>query len=224
MRVLRIRPPAPNLEAHERFFVELWYGMTHDGLMDSHRVRCMNARTVARELNEELEIGLLAPEELKALCAETAEILERDVVVQKYFAKHLKVLGPLLKEPPLAEERKGDDKKKPDPAAEAKKKAFRFGVADLNAALGRQYFEELCTELQLAMKPGNEEEIQLLTGGLLTDLVDRGWTLEALFRWHKHFIIVKERAFTFRESLAFMLRQFAEAAQPFSVDPEADRQ
>ena len=67
------------------------------------------------------------------------------------------------------------------------------------------------------MKPGNEEQIQILTGALLTDLVDRGWTLEALFRWHKHFLVAKRRTFTFGENLAFMLRQFADPAQPFSV-------
>ncbi len=218
MQVLKTRSSAPKFEPHELFFVELWYGMAHDGAMDSHRVRCMNSRTIVRELNEELGIGLLAPDELKGLCAETLELLERDVVIQKHFGKHLKVLGPLLKDPPAIDERsKGDDKKKIHVAAEAKKKTFRFGVADLNAALGRQYFEELSTELQLAMQPGNEEQIQLITGSLLTDLVDRGWTLEALYRWHRHFVIPKPRKFTFAENLVFMLRQFADPSQPFSV-------
>src|SRR5438128_10826405 len=129
MRVLNIRASAPDHEAHERFFVELWYGMTHDGSMDSHRVRCMNSRAIMRELNEELGIGLLAPEELKGLCAEALELLERDVVIHKYFAKHLKVLAPLLKDPPSSEDKsKGEDKKRPDAAAEAKKKPFRFAV------------------------------------------------------------------------------------------------
>lgn len=218
MQVLKTRSSAPKLEAHELFFVELWYGMTHDGAMDSHRVRCMNSRTIVRELNEELEIGLLAQDELKGLCAETLELLERDGVIQRHFAKHLKILAPLLKDPPAMDDKsRADEKKKPDATADAKRKTFRFAVADLNASLGRHYFEGICIELQLAMKPGKEEELQLLTGSLLTDLVDRGWTLEALYRWHKHFVIPKPNKFTFADNLVFMLRQFAGPAQPFSV-------
>jgi hypothetical protein len=49
MRILRIPASAPKLEPHGHFFAELCYGMTHIGSMDSHRVRCMNLRTIARE-------------------------------------------------------------------------------------------------------------------------------------------------------------------------------
>ena len=187
--------------------------------MDSHRVRCMNSRTIVRELNEELEINLLAFEELKALCAETLELLERDLVIQNHFHKHLAVLAPLLKDPAFMDEKnnKPDGKNKTDATPETKKKTLRFGVADLNAALNKHYFEELGVELQLAMKPNNESQIHLLIGSLLTDLVDRGWTLEALFRWHKHFIVPKDPKFTFAVNLGFMLRQFADVDQKFSV-------
>jgi hypothetical protein len=224
MRVLNLRESETKIQPHERFFVELWYGMTHKETLDSHRVRCLNSRTILRELNEELAIlqyrsdhGLTA-DALKGLCSEALELLQQDPVIRKHFAKHFRILEPLLKTHPSFEEKgKGKKEEKSEPSSDEAKKAFRFRVADLNAALDRQYFEEVCTELQLAMKPGNEHEIHLLTGSLLTDLVDRGWRLEALFRWHKHFLLPRERSFSFAENLVFMLRQFAQPAQFFNV-------
>ena len=114
MRVIAARKlDAASLEPHERFFVELWYSMTHMRSLDSHRVRCLNARTIVRELADELQIGLIDEPELSTLCDEAREILSDDPVVQRRFGVGFAIVEPLLKNPPIQQPEKG--KNKPEP-------------------------------------------------------------------------------------------------------------
>lgn len=205
------------LAPRERCFLELWYSMTHSRSLDSHRVRCMNSRTIARELSDELRIGCVDDAELGGLCAEASAILAKDSVIASHYAFNLKVIQPFLAQPP---QMKDPPEKKKEEAAENRKRRreFRFAAEDLAVALERDYFSRLCEALPAAVEAGNEGEILCLTGSILSDLVDRGWTLEALYRWHKHFIVSGKAAkYTFAQNLDFMLRQLQRAPQPFSV-------
>lgn len=207
---------AATLESHERFFVELWYGMTHMRSLDSHRVRCLNARTIVRELADELQIGLIDEPELGALCEEAREILRDDPVVQRRFGVGLAVVEPSLKNPPIQKPDKG--KNKPE-QQQRERAAFLYALEDFSASLDDAYFAALCEELPNAIKPDNAGEIKAVTDALLSDLLDRGWTLESLFRWHTVFLRTekKDKHYSFRANLGFLLKQLSREKQPFEV-------
>ena len=38
------------LDKHQKFFLEVWYNMTLDTSLDSHRVKCMNSSNIVKEL------------------------------------------------------------------------------------------------------------------------------------------------------------------------------
>lgn len=206
---------AAKLALHERFFVELWHSMTHQLSLDSYRVKCMNARTIVRELSEELRIGRISDGELKPLCQEVRQVLDADQVIKAAFSINARVIVPFLAAPPVA----GKDKQ--DKAARNATDAwrrFRFAAEDFSVALEHGYFRKVCEALPPAVKPANEAEIHALTGSLLSDLVDQGWPLESLFRWHTNFFPDdKDAAYTFEQNLGFMLRQLSRGKQPFRV-------
>ena len=204
------------LPPHERYFLELWYSMTHMQSLDSYRVRCMNSRTIVRELSDELRIGLIDDSELIGLCEEALAILSGDPIVEAHFALNLKVIQPFLATPPVKEAK---DKKDKDSVDTRKKgREFLFASEDFTVALEREYFDHLCDALPPAVRPDNEDEILILTGSILSDLMDQGWTLEALYRWHKHFVSGgKSAKYSFAQNLAFMLKQLKRGAQAFVV-------
>jgi hypothetical protein len=210
MNLLNRQHPTATLAAHERFFLELWYGMTHEASLDSHRVRCLNSRTIIRELDQELQIGRARPEEFEDLCAEADEILGRDPLVAGAFGRHFGLLQPLLKKPPLL------DEKKKDAAAEQKHREFRFIAADFAVALERDYFKQLLAAVPDTIVGGDDERTEAVVGALLSDLVDQGWPTETLFSWVELFFKKKRPPYdTFSANLRFMLQQLGWNKQPY---------
>lgn len=190
------------LNPHQSFFVELWYSMTHLHSLDSYRVKCLNAHTIMRELNEELRIGLVNDEELASLCRETLEILCNDAIINTCFIKQLTVFKPLLEKPPTGGKDKRNDSKT--------WRQLKFVTQDFLVSLDAKYFTSLCDAIPSAIKPDNEQQIRQLVSALLSELVGQGWPLETLFRWHRHFLKqpAKKHAYTFEQNLDFMLRLF----------------
>ena len=219
MRVIEAgKLDAVNLLPHERCFLECWYSMTHMRSLDSYRVRCMNSRTIARELSDELHIGLIDDQDLAALCSEVKATLDADPILQQHFHSTTTITLPFLTEPPSLKEKKSDKDKKEEAARRDRLREFTFAVEDLHVALERDYFHWLCDALPKAIKPDNEAEIFSITGSLLSDLVDRGWTLESLFLWHRHFLREDlQGKYTFLQNLDFMLEQLNRPAQSFTV-------
>jgi len=214
MNLLNRQPPTGTFLAHEKFFLELWYGMTHEASLDSHRVRCLNARTIIRELDQELRIGRAKPDEYLELCAEADEIFARDPLAANSFTRHLALLHPLLKTPPIPDEKK----KEKDAALEQKLREFRFIVADFSAALERDYFKQLLAILPDTIVGGDNEKTEAVVGALLSDLVDQGWPLETLFSWAELFFKKKRPPYdTFTANLRFLLQQIAWGKQPYRV-------
>jgi hypothetical protein len=206
-------PPQP-LAAQEVFFLELWHSMTHELSLDSHRVRCLNARMIVRELDQELRTGRLAQEEFVELCAEALEILDLDHVVPVALPHHYGLLKPLLTAPPLIQ----PDKRK-EAKAEQAYREFRFTVADFSSALVRVYQARLLEMLPDAIASTDQEHIWRLVGALLSDLVDEGWALDSLFRWVDLFFREKKQPHhaTFAANLNFMVRQLSGNRQRFRV-------
>jgi hypothetical protein len=205
---------AANLAEHERLFVELWHSMTHVLSLDSYRVRCMNSRTIIRELSEELRIGLISDIELKALCAEIDEILSSDPIIKDSFSAGKRAITPFLSSPPIAK----DTKDKVNRATSEPWRQFMLTAEDFSVALEQGYFYQLITALPLAIKPNNEDDIHAVLGSLLSDLVDRGWTIDALHRWHTKFLPDADgKIYPFNKNLEFLLAQLSRGKQEFRV-------
>jgi hypothetical protein len=180
--------------------------------MDFHRISCMNARTILRELDQEFGIGRAKPDELQDICGEAVKLLTEDPVIAISFPRHFGFLQPLLQQPPLP------DEKKKDPEQERKFREFRFVVADFSAALERDYFKRLLRALPDAVSGGNLNQIEATTGVLLSDLIDQGWPLETLFSWVDLFFQKKPPPYdTFSSNLNFLLRNLEWGRQPYRV-------
>jgi len=201
---------AAGLNPCQTSFVELWYEMTHLHSLDSYRVKCLNSHTILHELNEELRIGLVNEEEIDVLCAEANEILKNDTIINTHFATQLRVIQPLLSKPPKGEKKTRNESKQ--------WQQLRFVTHDFLVALDSKYFTYLCDAITSAIKPDNEDRIRQLVSALLSELVGRGWPLETLFRWHRHFLKQKaKQTYSFDQNLDFMLRQFKREPQSFHV-------
>jgi hypothetical protein len=215
MRVLDAKIlDAAKLAEHERLFVELWYSMTHILSLDSYRARCMNSRTIVRELSEELRIGLVSDLELKELCAEADEILASDPVIKARFTAANRAITPFLSSPPIVK----DAKEKNNRATFGPWRKFMLTAEDFSVALEQDYFRQLIAALPLAIRPNNEEEIHSLLGSLLSDLLDRGWTIDSLYRWHTKFLSNEDgNTYSFEKNLTFLLTQLSRDKQEFRV-------
>jgi len=204
---------AAKLEPHESLFVGLWHSMTHNKSLDSYRVRCMNSRTIVREISQECRLNLMATAELGQLCMEAKSILEQDPVCGKYFSGSLKTLLPfLIKVPPIDRA----DVKKKQVEDEKGFREFTLVVNDFYVGLERSYFGYLCDYLQSAIKPDNDEEIKLVTSYLLSDLVDQGWPLETLFSWPEKYLEAPP-THTFVDNLKFMLKVLNYPSQEYKI-------
>jgi hypothetical protein len=215
VNLLNRQHPTGTLLPHEKFFLELWHGMAHELSLDSHRVRCLNARTIIRELDQELRIGRAKPDEFHDLCAEADEILTRDPLVATSFARHLGLIQPLLKTPPIPDEKK----KEKDAAQEQKLRELRFIVADFSAALERGYCKQLLEILPDTIVGGDNKKTEAVVGALLSDLVDQGWPLETLFSWVDLFFQKKKlpQYDTFAANLRFLIQQLNWGKQDYKV-------
>lgn len=197
---------------HERLFLDMWHGLTHDRSLDSYRVRCLNARMAVRELHEEIEIGRLDDLEFQGICQETLSLLEDDLAIKTHFQHGFAVLSPFLNSPPSLP---GSSQKKDKAGNETQLRNLRFASADFASTLDKSYFPTSCQQLRHAIDNSATEDIFKLTCSILSDLVAQGWTLGELFRWHGKFLADDGR--TFRENLEFMLRQLERPPEDFRV-------
>ena len=199
------------LTPHERVFLEFWYSMTHMQSLDSFRVRCMNSRTILRELSEEMKIRRIEESDFGNLCHEAAATLDSDPVVQRDFQSYWTAIKPYLESPPPVSPKAPGAKKGDN--SENGRKGLQLVASDFLSALEKTYFEKLMARIPEAIECGDDNEIKMLVDALLSDLIDRGWPLETLFGWHRHFLARKPKSYTFSENLAFMFKIFR--GQPY---------
>lgn len=174
MFILRDVPPqlASLSNGNQCIFVMCWYSLVHQHSLDSHRVRCMNARNILNEVQSLLSKPF-ASDDIKLSAAEALEILGNDPVFVEEFHRHYIRLQPLLQI--LAQKQK-------DQTERAKQMASYY-LKDAIADLDRDYRGILFYKLQqtLTNSVTKPEEIQSLTGTLVSLLIDQGETLESLF-------------------------------------------
>ena len=213
MRVINTKQfSVANLQPHESLFVELWHSMTHTKSLDTYRIKCMNSRTIIRELSDEIGIGLVNEEEISAICAEAKAILEADPICKVHFPSFLDSIVPFLTDVPQLSHKEKEKKL----SNEKRFTEFRFILTDFSVALERSYFSYLCDGLKASVKPNNDNETKSIISSLLSDLADRGWPLETLFGWPQNFLKAPPNH-TFNENLDFMLRILQNPQQRFEV-------
>ncbi len=202
-------------ETHQMLFLDCWYGLTHNQSLDSYRVKCLNARTIVRELCEEIEIGRLDNPEFEAICQEALVLLENDPVVLTYFAKGVAALKPFLEKPPTLQIGSGTKQEKENTDNRTRLRDSKFAATDLLASLESRYFGTLCNRLTESLASKDILSVESLTNAILSDLVAQGWVLSELFRWHHKFIANDDR--TFEQNLTFMLRQLKRQSEGYVV-------
>jgi hypothetical protein len=214
MHLLPNNPILQALAQPEKFFLELWHSMTHERSLDSYRVRCLNSRTILKEIDSELRGGRIQPDELLELCEEATDILNLDSYAAQAFPRHFNHVLPLLQKPPIADEKKKDK----DAAYEQSLREFKFTVADFSVALERDYFKHLLQTLPDTIASGDENKIHECVGALLSDLVDQGWPIESLFGWVDLFKQKKPAPHgTFNGNIHFLIRNLNWGRQPHRV-------
>lgn len=197
----------------EKLFLSVWFSATHIRSLDSHRIRCANARILLKELCEELTRGRLSETEYEYLVAEAKELLEGDAIVKKSFSRELAVLAQYFGDVPKnkpAKDSKADERERIA--------SFGFCLRDLSALLERYYFPALVEDLPQVIAGGREDEIISETMALLSDAVDRGLALSSLHSWSDYFAPRDgRRPPAFSEALAFMLGVLTRDRQEFEV-------
>jgi len=202
---------------HQMLFLDCWHGLTHHYSLDSFRVKCLNSRTIVKELSDELEIGRIEKEELEGLCRETLTVLQNDHVVSSFFGKGFALLKPLLERPPLLKDASdsGKDKEKEKEENRARRREMKFATTDILSSLQRGYFEALCSTLIKALSNAESGNVESLTNSIVSDLVAQGWELSELYGWHYKFLANDGRSFD--QNLSFMLKQLGRTQEGFEV-------
>jgi len=201
-------------QPHELLFLDCWYGLTHEKSLDSYRVRCLNARTVVRELCEEVSEGRIDQPEFQGLCSESLAILQSDPIIVPAFSRGLAAVRPFLESPPHLP---GSSEKKEREKIENQDrlKEMMFAATDLLASLESCYFSTACNRLIASLAKSEVQYIAPLTDAVVSDLVSRGWELGELFRWHRKFLAEDGR--TFLQNLEFMIECLKRQPTEFKV-------
>ena len=74
-------------EPTARFFIQLWYDMVHRNSLDSHRVRCMDAISILRELQTLISKTALSGigKDIKRVAEEVLYTLDPDPIILSQF-------------------------------------------------------------------------------------------------------------------------------------------
>lgn len=214
------------LTTNQRLFVSLWYSLSHEASLDSNRVRLHNGRTILKELAHELVLKIMRPDQLQGLIQETKILCKTDAVLSEVLGLKVQVLesvldaGNKLLEELLKKENKQESKKKTGGSiySEGGIKQLLYFVQDISEALPEPYLQKLKETLlaNILSETENLDAIESVTKCLMSDLVERGYTLESLHPWAVTLLKVKtERPFSQR--VEFMLNSLTQSPQGFDV-------
>ncbi|VEN75477.1 hypothetical protein EPICR_90075 [Candidatus Desulfarcum epimagneticum] len=179
---MRILKDAGNIKLPKddvnKFFVQAWHSLIHHKSLDSHRARCMNSLNIIRELQELISRRdrLKTAEKDIALVAEEAlDILKSDMVIKRSFQDHINRLTELLENEIKKKGKQGKEKT-------TESRLLTYYLKDLRNNLGKKYQDFLFSELDTAIfQKRDTEEIFSLTRTLLSVLMDKSHSMEALF-------------------------------------------
>lgn len=188
----------------QRFFIQTWYSLIHRNSLDSHRVRCMNALNILREIFDLFQKPKLPGvfKDIRKTAEEALAVLERDRVIARHFYDRFQNLKPLLVE--IAK----DDKSKSIDNNQNIKLASYY-IRDFLVILKDKYKTNILSDLEEAIfKTCSEEDIFDLTNALLSTLIDEGHSLEELFSIVQYIFISNksEKTYSFGDNFQLMKR------------------
>jgi hypothetical protein len=177
------------LSREQRVFLSVWFNMTHAHSLDSHRARTMHGLNALEELIRLIRYAHARPEDRAMVACEAATILETEVVLQRpCFAAPTKAMLTVLRRSYGV----GADKV----AAERSAALLDSHLREYTALLNQQYVHELFDGLRAALaepdlrsEPVRFDEIRSLCGTLLSYLLARGHSLEALFQLYRQLLV-----------------------------------
>lgn len=225
MQIPENTPSFDQLTVNQRFFVSLWYSLSHEASLDSNRVRLHNGRTILKELGHELNLEIMRAEQLQGLIQEAKTLSENDPALSEVLGNSFNLLASFLNAAGEflevdAKKDKNESKKKNGSSiysAEAIRRLL-YLTQDVSEALPRPYLDNLKGKLLNNVLSESEkiDEIESVTKHFMSDLVERGYTLESLHPWAVTLLKVKtDRPFSQR--IEFMLNSLTQDPQRFDV-------
>lgn len=209
MRLLSPNIAVPALATHERLFVETWYQMSHDYSFVTYRAKCLNVRTLFRELHHELFSGRLEEQEFRSICEEAAKILDSDPIAKVRFPHHHTLAMEYLKDPPIRPTKKDENSAK-------RYESFTHCVADFDQELEAKYFDALGEELPVAVAAKDEDRIVSLLEAFISDLLYQGYSHSSLYAWHSKFT-TNAQGYSFSQNLDFVLGKVGKSRTNYRV-------
>ena len=210
MRIPNSSPSFLALSLKQRFFVSLWYRLTHPRSIDSYRVQLHNSRTAIRELVYHMGRPTTKPESLRNLAEECLQTIGKDPCLKDLLGFQLSLLEKRFKEALIELE---DEKK----AKNFNRQPLEFLAQDISSALECSYLKSLHGNLlrEIAAGPANDyARLTQLTTSTVSDLIDRGWQLESL---HNRVNSLLRENPTFQERLEYTMHSLTAEAVTFSV-------
>jgi hypothetical protein len=177
------------LSREQLVFVSVWFNMTHAYSLDSHRVRVMHALNVLEEFTRISGYAHAKADDIGMVAKEAIGILDSEVVLQRpAFVAPTRVISALLMKCYGPKAEKG--------AAERYASLLDSHLREYLALLNGSYLGELFDGLQTELlNPDARAEadrfvsIRSMTGSLLSYLLARGQSLEALFQLYRQVLV-----------------------------------
>lgn len=196
------------LTRNQSYFVSIWFNMVHAQSLDSYRVRALAPCNALRELQKIYELG--KADERAAVRAEARAILDRDLTLREepFTGVTARLLQLLADSGELA-------KAKEDGPHKTFLMYFQSELGRLIDAayvpLTLQLLERLLLPPNTPMppdprqEPDRFEDISTLTGHLLSTLIDRGASLESLYKLYAEILVPRHTKRPYRFGRRFAL-------------------
>lgn len=205
------------LSPEQYFFASCWYNMVHAYSLDSYRVRAINPANGLRELQR-----MMAPhansEDFSMVSAELCGLLSAD---------------PVLAHPPFRQARDelldllADATSKDPKKIEPKKPLVQAFSRELLGIVEEHYVPATFKALEYCLITNPDEipavdrnaHIQVLTGNLLSTLLDKGGSIESLYQLYRQVIcdIKANKAYVFSKKLGLLIRLITQPTRQFAV-------
>lgn len=199
--------PDHNLLPRQAFFSSCWFNMVHERSLDSYRVRTMNPQNILRELLVMFEPHANDHDRMRVAQEAVLILSEKHILIQPTYAGLVMDILALLASVIGKKEGGESADKRENESQKEKGRVVKNGT--LIQALARELLHHLDQRfIQLSLEwlhlatnnmPNaqcsvDEENLALLsidvvTGNLLSSLVDKGWSLESLFILHQRILI-----------------------------------
>jgi hypothetical protein len=186
------------LTRDQAYFCECWFNLVHAHSLDSYRVRVLNARNCATEL-ERMYFGPGNTEDRTAVRRETYALLKSDLVLDlPPFVDVTTALTALLADQGPLEKSKEDGQPKV---------MLGYFLSEFGRVIDAQYVPSALARLEAVLIKNSEstkpeplrfEIIEKITNCLLSVLLDRGISLESLFQLYSQVLIPRLHKDTYK--------------------------